>query len=253
MILKFDKPLSIEKAREHYNNNVQFITSTVDYPNVTAVEFKGDPRFIFKRKIVAPKVTKKSNKIVGKYNKNIKRLWNGTFNNIIESIKLLSKQEQFFINKEQKDTANKLINNMKEGLSDEARKRFKEAYKLGKLRGQILSNQELDDDLTKDDEKFIQNKLDENEAYLAQFSEDIQSDFDKILILDKPYESFVEIEELVKENIQEPKEARASMYSMAALALITAGMVKALDEADPELGEIRHRDGIWTLHPENGV
>jgi len=56
MILKFDKTISLEKAREYYNNNVYFISSTGTYPNVTAVEFKGDPRFIFKRKIVAPSI-----------------------------------------------------------------------------------------------------------------------------------------------------------------------------------------------------
>lgn len=253
MILKFNTPISLNKARGYYNNNVQFITSTMDYPNITAVEFKGDPRFIFKRKIIAPKVSKKSNKIVGKYNKSIKRLWNGTFNTIIESIKVLSKQEKIIINIQQKDAATKLLNNMKTNLSKEARKRFLEAYRLGKLRGQILSNQELDDELNKEDEKIIQDRLDQNEVYLAAFTDDIQTDMDKILIIDEPYDSIAEIEELVKENIQEPKEARASMYSMAALALVTAGMVKALDEADPELGEIIHRDGIWTLHPDENA
>ena len=71
MILKFDKPINIKDARQQYNNRVKFITTTEDYPNVTAIEFDSDPRYIFKRKIVAPRVTRKSNKIIDKYNKKI--------------------------------------------------------------------------------------------------------------------------------------------------------------------------------------
>jgi len=53
MILKFDNPMTLEEARELYNDNVKFITSIESYPNISSIEFDHDPRDIFKRKLIA--------------------------------------------------------------------------------------------------------------------------------------------------------------------------------------------------------
>jgi hypothetical protein len=251
MIIKFDKPISLEEVHKLYNNNVKFITSTKTYPAVEGIEFNIDPRYIFKRKLVSPKVTKKANKILKSYNTKIETLWNTAFQSMRESIRHLNKAEKVDITEEQKNTTFKIIDALKDGLQEEASNHFDEAYKLGKIRGQVLSDQEVDDELDDDDQENVDKKLEENEEYLVAFSKDLKADLDK-LYLEGPFDSYEELNTLMTQKIEEPKKSRALMYGMAALGLLALGMITALKQADPKRGELKIQGGYWTIHPDEG-
>lgn len=251
MFIKFDKPTSLEEVRKLYNGNVKFVTSTETYPNVEGIEFSIDPRYIFKRKIVSPKVTKKVNKILKTYNAKIETLWSTAFQSMKESIRNLNKVEKIEITDEQKATTFAIIGALKDGLQEEATNQFIEAYKLGKIRGQVLSDQEIDDELDDEDQKNVDDRLAENEEYLAAFSNDLQNDLDR-LYMEGPFDSYEELDALMTRQVEKPKKSRALMYAMAALGLVALGMVIALKQADPELGEIKIHGGYWTVHPDEG-
>jgi hypothetical protein len=251
MIIKFDKPVSLEEIHKLYNDNVKFITSTETYPAVDSIEFDIDPRYIFKRKLVSPKVTKKANKILKAYNTKIETLWSTAFQSVKESIRNLNKAEKIDITDEQKATTFAIIGALKDGLQEEATNQFTEAYKLGKIRGQVLSDQEIDDELDDEDQKNVDDRLAENEEYLAVFSNDLQNDLDR-LYMEGPFDSYEELDDLMTQEVEKPKKSRALMYAMAALGLVVLGMIRSLKQADPELGEVKIRGGYWTVHPDEG-
>jgi len=250
MILKFDKPMSLQEARETFNDFVKFVTTTESYPAVSGVEFDCDAKLIFKREAIEPKVHKQADKIINKYSKRITRIWNRHFKNITSALQSTKKAETFSVGDDQRLAVKQEIADLTTELADTAERPFTDAFKLGKIRGQVLSNQDIDDDLDSMDEQEIENQLDENEAYLAGFSNDLQNDLD--LIMEQPYESSDELIEAVRSRIQEPKKSRALMYAFAALGALVAGTVFALRQAKEEAGHRVLQGGIWTVHPDEG-
>jgi hypothetical protein len=250
MILKFDKSISIIDARNQYNDTVKFITDTKSYPDISGIEFNGDPQKIFKRKAIRPKITKKLNKLIKEYSEFITAKWNETFDNVIKDVTTVSKDDEYNVTRARRSKALKRIEDYKQDVRNEAKKNFETAYQLGKIRGQVISNQEVDDSISEDDEKNIEEKLDENEEYLFNFSDDIQTDLDRLL--EQPFETEDDLAEAIKTKVQEPKKSRALLYALALTGLVVTGMVYALKQANPNLGETKLEGGYWTVHPEEG-
>jgi hypothetical protein len=250
MIIKFDSPLTIENARYLYNDTVKFITDTSGYPNVTAIEFDGDPQLIFRKRALDPKVTKQSDKIINRYEKRLTSIWNRSFKNIINVFSETKKQEQIVVTEEDKKRVKDYLDQMTNELSDSAYKPYKDAFKLGKIRGQIISRQEIDDDVTDEDDKSLEKELDDNEQYLVAFSNDLQTDLDQIM--EQPYDNYEELQAAIKTKVQEKKKSRVLKYAMAIIGLVVLGMVTTLRQAREEEGHVRHHGGIWTLHPNEG-
>ncbi|TDI97045.1 MAG: hypothetical protein E2O29_02065 [Deltaproteobacteria bacterium] len=249
MILKFDSPITLVEAREIYNDNVKFITTIDSYPSISSIEFDNDPRDIFKRKLIAPKVTKQADKIVSRYRSTIENIWDYIFDKVKEDLKE-GLEKQVTISDRRKLIARGRIGELRRRLSNEARNRFEDGFRLGKLRGQVISNQELDDSFSKTDEEIIEERLDENEVYLVAFATNLEEALD--ILMDREYHSFEELEEAIEEKIQEPKRARAKMYALAAFGLVVSGTVAAFAIADPKLGHFKPIGGVWTIHPNEG-
>lgn len=249
MILKFDEPITLEEARELYNDNVKFITSVESYPEVSSIEFTVNPKDIFKRKAISPKVTKQADKIVTRYKNTIENIWDYIFDKIKEDLKE-GLEKQVTISDRRKAIARGRIKELRRRLISEASGRFEDAFKLGKLRGQVISNQELDDGLSQSDQAKIDERMDQNESFLAAFALDLDKGLDKLL--DREYHSFLELEEAITEEIEKPKKSRALMYALAALGLIAAGTIAAVKEAKEDLGHFKLTGGRWTIHPSEG-
>jgi len=252
MIIKFDKPILLEKARETYSDCVKFITTTESYPNVFGVEFDCNPRLIFKKDTISPKVTKQINKIIKRYENKITRNWNRSFKTIKSILtSSVEKQESFIILDEQKQKALSEVDSLYDDFETSAEKPYTDAFKLGKMRGQVLSDQEIDDTLMDEDNEEIKNYLLENKEYLSRFGEDTKKDL--IALMDLPYEDQTQLEAALETKVQKPKKARALLYAMAVLGLLVAGTIVALKQAKEERGERVIRGGVWTSHPDEGM
>ena len=250
MILKFDKPISLEDARNKFNDNVKFITSSEDYPNIGAIEFNVDSSNIFKRKAIDPKITKQSKKIENRYARRVIRLWNSTFRQIIDIVTNPKKQEEIKVDDEQKTLVYNLLADFKTQMSDTAEKPFMDAFKLGKIRGQVISGQEMDDDLTSEDEQIVQDELDANNNYLDGFEGDLKSDLN--IIMGESYTSYDELKDKINSKLKDPKKTRALLYTAAIGGLAVAGMVHALKQAKVEEGHFKPKFGYWRIHPTEG-
>ena len=250
MILKFDSPMDIREARLRYNDSVTFISSSEDYPKVSSIEFSGDPKLIFKRDAIEPKVNKKLTKLSKTYERKITRIWNHTFKEIKDALQGVSKAETFKASKEQKDKVHEAIAGFVVSMSDAAEKPYKEAYALGKMRGQVLSGQEVDSDTTPENDAEVEGLLDSNAEYLTGFGNDITDDLDEVL--DQEYPTHDALMEAIDDNVKTPKLGRALMYAAAILGAAVAGTIDSLKEAKPSEGHRAITGGIWTVHPDEG-
>ena len=251
MILKFDRPLDIREARTIYNDRVTFITSSDEYPNVSAIEFNGDPKLIFKRDAIEPKVTKKLAKISKLYEHKIGKIWHNAFREIKEAIQSVAKAEAIKVTKEQKDKVHEAVAGLVASMADAAEKPYKEAYELGKMRGQVLSGQEINTDLTSEDASDIDDLLVTNSKYLQGFGDDLDDGLDDVM--DEEYPTHDSLLEAINNKFKTPKFARALMYASAIVAALVAGTHAALHEAKPHEGHRVIKGGIWTVHPDEGL
>ena len=250
MILKFDKPLDIQEARLHYNDSVTFITSPESYPKVSAIEFSGDPKLIFKRDALEPKVTKKLNKIIKTYERKITRVWNRSFKEVKEALQDISKDEAYRVSSEQKDKVHEAVAGLLVSMADAAEKPYYAAYETGKMRGQVISGQEVDSDTTPENDAEVEGLLDSNAEYLTGFGNDITDDLDEVL--DQEYPTHDALMEAIDDNVKTPKLGRALMYAAAILGAAVAGTIDSLKEAKPSEGHRAITGGIWTVHPDEG-
>jgi len=251
MILKFDSPMDIREARLRYNDSVTFISSSEDYPKVSSIEFSGDPKLIFKRDAIEPKVNKKLTKLSKTYERKITRIWNHTFKEIKDALQGVSKAETFKASKEQKDKVHEAIAGFVVSMSDAAEKPYKEAYALGKMRGQVLSGQEVDTELTSEDRDDIDDLLAKNSKYLKGFGDDLDNGLDDVM--DEEYPTHDTLLEVINNKFKTPKFARALMYASAIVAALVLGTYVALQAAKPHEGHRVVKGGIWTVHPDEGL
>ena len=251
MILKFDRPLDIQEARTIYNDRVTFITSSDEYPKVSAIEFTGDPKLIFKRDALEPKITKKLNKIIKAYEKKITRIWNRSFKEVKEAVVIVHKDETFKVSKEQKIQAHEAIAGLITSMADAAEKPYRTAYETGKMRGQILSGQEIDPEITDSDEIDLQDLLDSNAKYLSKFGNDIGDDLDELL--DAEYGSPKELSNAIDTKVKGISFSRALMYAAAIVGAAVMGTINTLKQAKPSEGHRVIGGGIWTPHQDEGL
>jgi len=247
MILKFDKPMDIQEARLHYNDSVTFITSPEAYPDVSAIEFTGDPKLIFKRDALEPKVNKKVNKVIVAYERKIARLWKRSFKDIKEAIKGVAKAETYKASDEEKANAHEAVAGLLVSMADAAEKPFKTAYEIGKMRGQVISGQEIDTDLTPEDDEEIEGQLSENAEYLTGFGNDLNEGLDEVL--NQEYTGDAKLFEALDAE-QAAFTSRLKMYAAVIASIVVYGTIASLKEAIPEAGHRQIKGGIWTVHPD---
>ncbi len=250
MILKFDSPITIQEARFRYNDSVSFISSPDSYPQVQAIEFQGDPKLIFKRDAIEPKITKKLNRIIAAYERKITRIWNRAFKDIKEHVQVMAKDAAVSVAEEQKNRVHDTVTSLVVGLSEAAEKPYYEAFEIGKLRGQVISGQEIDADATPENETEVDELLDANSKYLSGFGNDITDSLDDVL--GQSYPTHDALLEAIDNSVKTPKFSRALMYAAAILGAAVAGTLGALKEAKPEQGHRVMKGGIWVLHPDEG-
>ncbi len=250
MILKFDTPLDIKEARMLYNDGVKFISSSENYPLISAVEFSGDPKLIFKRDALEPKITKKLNKAIKNYETKITRIWTRFFKDVKEITQTVSKSETVKATEDQKKEVSDLVAGLLISLADAAKKPYQAAYETGKMRGQVLSGQEVDSDLTDDDDAEISDLLDENASYLTNLGNDIEDDLDEVL--NGEYKSPEALSHAIETKVKTPKFSRVLMYAAAIVGAAVIGTVIALKSAKPSEGHRVIEGGIWTIHPDEG-
>ena len=249
MILKFDKPMSIEEARRIYTDDVKFITSTKGYPDVTGVEFSEElQKRIHKKKRLSPKVTKMANRIIEKYQKKIDKIWKKRFSEIKQAIRTTKKAAT----PTQREQVKKILELLRNDLVEEATDRFEEGFKLGKLRGQIISNQELDfNSISDEEQKLIDKRMEENIAYVEAFADDIGASVQKVL--EEPFDTLLDLEDAITEKVEEPKKSRMNLYPLAILGLITAGAIYAITKLRDQFPDAAPPGGYWTPHPDEGL
>jgi len=73
--LVFETPVSIDDLRRLYNHKVTMISSTKDYPMVKEIEFSGDYHSILKKRMVPVRITKKIDKEIERYKKELEDTW----------------------------------------------------------------------------------------------------------------------------------------------------------------------------------
>ena len=266
MILKFDRPLDIQEARTVYNDTVKFITSSESYPQVSAIEFDGDPQYIFKRQLLSPKVNLQMDKLMSSYQKKIAKQWllmmkqfrRSVENNPDRAIKAITKELDI------------RLSTFRDKMTSMAKQMFTRAFKLGKIRAQVMSHQEFDDTITPSNKKRIQQLLDTNEKYLVRLCDDTKTKFLKKLKdsqvkkfedndIQKNFDDLIFSEvfpfgggDLVT-AIAEVLLSRVISYGFELLKAKIFGEAEALKEADESEGEIEVKGGIWTLHPMEGL
>lgn len=250
MLIKFDSPIPLTEARNTYKDCVKFITTTQSYPNIEAIEFTCDPQHIFKRKALDPKVNKKANRIISNYKKEIESIWNTYFTKIKQVLDKTKKKEEIRATKEDKKKISALLATMMTKFDDLAEDPFTDAYKLGKTRGQIITRQEIDDEISDDDQDNIDKELKENTEYLDNFEDDLNSDIDSVL--DRAFVSHSEMQQAIEDKVEKPRKSRALLYALATLGLVVLGTVIAIKTAKEELGHFVPKGGIWTIHPDEG-
>ena len=247
MILKFDSPMDIREARLHYNDSVTFITSSESYPAVSAIEFTGDPKLIFKRDALEPKVTKKVSKVITAYERKIVRVWKHSVKEIKDALHGVSKAEGYRASDGQKNNVHDAVAGLLVSMADAAEKPYYAAYETGKMRGQVISGQEVDTDTTAEDDAEVESLLSENAEYLTGFGNDINEGLDEVL--DQEYPTHDKLMEAIDARAAATL-SRLKMYAAAIVGAVVWGTVSALKAAKPEEGHRRITGGIWTQHPD---
>ncbi len=307
MRLVLDEPQSIESLRKVYNDRVTFVTSTGSYPLVSEIEFKGDYHSTLRKRQVPAKIGKRVDREVAKYEKKLTDVWDyyqTRINRILrfEDTDLIQeilsiekdtveKQEitlarvlrerspqrrfilrQRFLRQNKDRLVRKQLEEMEQELRRVARPPFKSVYKLGKIRGQVLSDQELDDRLTVSDRRILREKDEWNSKFLNKLTGDSWNHYEVLLMkeFDDPNELMDALEGLNKEE----KKERNRLFLFAAAigsVLLAAGTARAARDVttDPKTGEekeeavldeetgipvgVAYKGGTWHTRHDNRV
>jgi hypothetical protein len=276
-----DTPTPIEKLRKTYNDKVTFITTTQDYPLITEIEMLGNYLGGMRKRLVPVRVGKKVDKLIARYAKRLNRIWNQYQKELVNTLSLeglkklapenevekadaptlaqvLSEtdptRQQVLHMKYLKARREKLIKpkleQMKQELQRAAKPMFESAYLLGKERGQILTQQEMDDDLNDEDEELLAEKEDTNEEFVAILVADTYDDYEEAL--GGEYETEAELMAGLRDAHKSQQTRLGSFAATLGAALLAAGMSQAIRDiqevdadgeptgevkTDPETGE----------------
>lgn len=304
MRLVLDEPQPIESLRKVYNDHVTFVTSTSSWPLVSEIQFKGDYQSTLRKRQVPVKVGKRVDREITKYEKKLKKVWDyyqTRINRIIrfEDIKLIrellrsnkdtvekreltlarvlrerSPQRRFILRQKflQQNKARLIqsqLDEMKQELQRVSRPAFKTVFKLGKIRGQIQSDQELDDRLTVHDRRLLSEKEEWNSKFLNNLTGDSWNHYEGLLAM-----KFDEPDELINalEEVEKKERSRLPLFAAAiASVLLAAGTARAARDVttDPKTGEeqeeaildeetgipvgIAYKGGLWHTRHDNRV
>jgi hypothetical protein len=128
---------------------------------------------------------------------------------------------------------------------------LEEAFRVGKERGQGLTGQPLDDEISESDREDLLEIIEEHTDYFNNFiTEDLREALLESIEGDYPTEDdyFESIEQVMDSN-----QSRLLMYALTALTAFASGFVSAAKEADPDVGEILYEGGFWRTYRDDRV
>src|SRR3989338_2807374 len=276
-----DSPQALEKLRKIYNDKVTFVTTTKDYPLVTEVEIPGNYLGGMRKRLVAVRVGKKVDKLIARYAKRLDRIWNRYQKEIVNGLSLdglhkitpenevekvdvptlaqvLSEKDESrqqvlhmrYLKARREKLIKPKLEDMKQELQRTAKPMFESAYLLGKERGQILTNQELSDDMSDEDEELLAEKEDENDEFVLLLVGNAYSDYEAAL--DEDYDSEAALLAGIGAAHKKQQYRLASFAGTLGAGLLAVGMSQAIKEIqevdaageptggvknDPETGE----------------
>lgn len=272
MKVVFDQPQPIEKLRVHYNEKVTYVTTVKNYPLVESIEFPGDYHAALRKRSVPVKIGKKVDKLIEKYKTTLVEIWNDHRPDFTTTEKADTLTLPRVLAETDPDLRAELMVKYLRQQKESLRKKLKAAavgvfaagYTLGKNRGQVLTHQDLNDDLNLADEKILSDKLAWNDEYIDGLTDDLDANYQETL------EAEYETEEALKVAFAKVHESDAYRLPLFAAALgsviVPAGTSQAIREVqgvdengeptgeaatDPDTGEPigdTYQGGIWHTH-----
>lgn len=275
MRLELDVPQPIEKLRKVYNDKAVFITSTKNYPLVDAIEFTGDYLSVMRKREVPVKVGKQIDKLSRRYEKRLRAIWQEHNGAILAACKAPATEvekadaptlaqvlaepdpsrqavlRQRYLKARRDELIRPKIESMKDDLKRAAVPIFAAAFLLGKQRGQILTNQELDDTLTREDQELLAEKKEWNDAFIDKLSDDNYEAYQETL--EETYEDDAAFLAAFGKAQEKNDHRLASFAAVAGSVLLAVGMAQAtrdVQEIDPDTGE---PTGEPKIDPDTGA
>ena len=276
-----DSPTPIEKLRKTYNDKVTFVTTTQDYPLITEIEMSGNYLGGMRKRLVPVRVGKKVDKLIARYAKRLNRIWNQYQKEIVntlslEGLKKLSPENEVekadaptlaqvlsetdetrrqvlhikYLKARQEKLIKPKLEQMKQELQRTAKPMFESAYLLGKERGQILTQQEMDDDLNDEDEELLEEKAEDNDVFVAALVAGTYDDYEAAL--GEKYDTEDDLMTGLRDAHKSQQHRLDSFAATLGAALLAAGMSQAVRDiqevdadgeptgevkTDPETGE----------------
>lgn len=255
MRLVLDKPTPIEELRKVYNDKVTFITSVKNYPLVKEIEFHGDYNSALNKRKVPVRVSRLVDRAINRYDRDLKNTWDQHTSKIKALLRITDP-------KQRQQKAQQELTQLNRSLKSNSRPAFEEVYKLGKIRGQVLSGQELDDELTGDDRRILNDREKWNDDYLNGLTDDLWAEIEEITgkKYDDPQDVINALDELDK--IQEKQKRRLPLFA-AAIGSVILGAGTVATSREPEEGLIGDAEdfppleeikgGFWNTKHDNRV
>jgi len=208
-----------------------------------------------RRRIVPLDVKKKVDRLLKKYQHDLTKKWidrTRAITNDTTVTKFQKAAHPYEVEdaEQKKSKLKKHLGKLYLGLSAGASPYFADFYKMGKERGQGLTGQPLDDELSADDNVALQELIEENDGYLDNFiNSDLYDAYSEIF--DNEYDTEEDFTDAL-DGVASGNEARLLMYAMAGLGALAVGFSSAVQEADITDGEIEYNGGFWhTAHDDN--
>lgn len=265
---------SIAELRKVYNDKVTFVTTVKTYPIVHEIEFPGDYYGAMRKRRVPARVGRKLDKEIEAYKTQLTKIWD-TYQKRIQrvtsfkDVKLIRRLlangasikkagltlarvlretnptrrrllQMRFLRQEKQRLVKSQIDEMRRQMERVSRPAFERVYKIGKIRSQILSDQELDDDLTDQDRKVLKEREKWNNDFLNNLSNDSWAHYEAVFNrrFDDPNDI---IDALMGAQKEEEKERRRLPLFAAAVGsvLLAAGIARAAKDifTDPKTGK----------------
>ncbi len=277
MRIILDEPTSIDKLRKVYNDKVTFVTTVKSYPLVKEIIISGDYQGGLKKRRVPVRVGKKIDRAIAAYQEKLVAIWEKHQNKIRElvgfddreTIEDVEKsiiaegdvekaarvtlaqvnqerdsQKRFILRQRYlEQNKNKLLkpelDKMKRELEREAKKSFSQVFRIGKERAQVLTDQELDDNLTTRDKIELKRKDKWNKEFVEGLTDDLWEEYEAIL--GKQFDNPQDLLDAIA-GADKKEKRRLPLFAAAVgsvlLAAGTTAAARAVRE-DPETGETR--------------
>lgn len=281
MRIMLDTPQPIEQLRKVYNDRVTFVSSVSHYPLISELEISGEYLSGLRKRLVPVRVGKRVDRLIRRYTRRLERVWRRYQRELLASLRLdhlkkfapagetekadaptlaqvlaetdPSRQQVLYMRYLRARKAQLItpkLDAMREDLNRTAAPMFRNAYLLGKERGQVLTSQELDEELTDEDEALLEEREDQNDEFLAALVDGVSDEYEKALSEDYPTEEAL----LAALALAHQKQAYRLPKFAAALgsSLLAAGMAQAIRDVQ-ELDEAGRPTGHPRIDEETGL